>query len=31
MIAREAEFVDYVQSGGQVETNDWMPTTTGRS
>ena len=25
MIAREAEFLEYVQSGGQVETADWMP------
>jgi hypothetical protein len=22
---REQEFLDYVQSGGQVETGDWMP------
>ena len=25
MTAREAEFLEYVQSGGQVETSDWMP------
>ena len=25
MSAREAEFIEYVQSGGQVETADWMP------
>src|SRR4026209_729097 len=25
MTAQEQEFVDYVQSGGQVETGDWMP------
>ena len=25
MEAREQEFLDYVQSGGQVETGDWMP------
>ena len=23
--AREQEFLDYVQSGGLVETEDWMP------
>jgi hypothetical protein len=26
---REQEFLDYVQSGGLVETDDWMPTSTG--
>src|SRR5690349_12609834 len=25
MTAREQEFLEYVQSGGQVETHDWMP------
>src|SRR5262245_50903178 len=25
MEAREQEFLEYVQSGGQVETTDWMP------
>jgi ring-1,2-phenylacetyl-CoA epoxidase subunit PaaA len=25
MTAREQEFLEYVQSGGQVETTDWMP------
>ena len=25
MGARTEEFVEYVQSGGQVETSDWMP------
>src|ERR671925_347878 len=25
MEAREQEFLEYVQSGGQVETGDWMP------
>ncbi len=25
MTAKENEFLDYVQSGGQVETGDWMP------
>jgi ring-1,2-phenylacetyl-CoA epoxidase subunit PaaA len=25
MSQREAEFLEYVQSGGQVETDDWMP------
>ena len=25
MEAREQEFLEYVQSGGQVETSDWMP------
>ena len=25
MTAQEQEFVEYVQSGGQVETGDWMP------
>jgi ring-1,2-phenylacetyl-CoA epoxidase subunit PaaA len=25
MEAREQEFLEYVQSGGQVETDDWMP------
>ena len=25
MSAREDEFLEYVQSGGQVETSDWMP------
>ena len=25
MTARETEFLEYVQGGGQVETNDWMP------
>src|SRR5260370_37378902 len=25
MDTREAEFLEYVQSGGQVETSDWMP------
>jgi ring-1,2-phenylacetyl-CoA epoxidase subunit PaaA len=25
MSAREQEFLEYVQSGGQVETTDWMP------
>ena len=25
MTAQETEFLDYVQSGGQVETGDWMP------
>src|SRR5204862_4484136 len=24
-MAREDEFLEYVQSGGQVETDDWMP------
>src|SRR5437773_11660842 len=24
-MARENEFLEYVQSGGQVETDDWMP------
>ena len=25
MSAREEEFLEYVQGGGQVETSDWMP------
>ncbi len=25
MTAREQEFLEYVQAGGQVETHDWMP------
>ena len=25
MSAQEQEFLEYVQSGGQVETTDWMP------
>ena len=25
MDAREQEFLEYVQAGGQVETHDWMP------
>ena len=25
MDTRTQEFLDYVQSGGQVETGDWMP------
>ena len=25
MVAKEQEFLEYVQSGGQVETTDWMP------
>ena len=25
MESREQEFLDYVQSGGLVETDDWMP------
>ena len=25
MTAREQEFLEYVQGGGQVETHDWMP------
>jgi ring-1,2-phenylacetyl-CoA epoxidase subunit PaaA len=25
MTPREQEFLDYVQSGGQVETDDWLP------
>src|SRR6266508_2453523 len=25
MSARETEFLEYVQSGGQVEATDWMP------
>ena len=25
MDARTQEFLDYVQAGGQVEVNDWMP------
>src|SRR6266566_5673759 len=25
MTQREQEFLDYVQSGGQVETDDWLP------
>ena len=25
METREREFLEYVQSGGQVETDDWMP------
>ena len=25
MKEREQEFLEYVQSGGQVETTDWMP------
>ena len=25
MDSREAEFLEYLQSGGQVETSDWMP------
>ena len=25
MSAREEEFLEYVQAGGQVETDDWLP------